>query len=116
LADLSDPRESFPHIPQYLCIAHTSLDRNTAPNLAMGTLDEINKACPPSEFPRSMIPINLLLRALRENARQAGIDLPKRLTVDPADEPAYSKWRDEIDALREAAGMRSAKTKPLTPA
>jgi hypothetical protein len=57
-----------------------------------------------------------VLRCLRGNAADAGIALPARLTVDPTDEPAYSRWRAEIDALREAAGMRSAKIKPLTPA
>jgi hypothetical protein len=61
-----------------------------------------------------MIPMSLLLRQLRRNAAIAGIDLPKRLTIDRADEPAYSKWRAEIDALREAAGVeRLAKAKPL---
>jgi hypothetical protein len=109
--------ESFPHIEQYVCVAHTSLDRSTPPHIAMGTADEVGKACPPSETPLCMIPMGLLLRRLRENARRAGIDLPPRLTVDPNDEPAYSKWRAEIDALREAAGLRVAKmAKPLTPA
>src|SRR5262249_6158510 len=64
--------ESFPHIEQYLCIAHTSLDRSTPPHIAMGTAEEIGKVCPPSEHPVSMIPMGFLLRCLRENARRAG--------------------------------------------
>lgn len=109
--------ESFPHIEQFVCIAHTSLDRSTPPNIAMGTAEEVGEACPPSEAPLCMIPINLLLRHLRENARRAGIDLPERLTVDPNDAQAYSNWRRDIDALREATGIEPAtKTKPLAPA
>jgi hypothetical protein len=82
----------------------------------MGTVEEVGEACPPSEAPLCMIPIGLLLRHLRKNAADAGLDLPKRLTVDPNDKPAYAKWRAEIDALREAAGARVAKTKPLATA
>jgi len=55
--------------------------------------------------------MSFLLRCLRENARRAGIDLPNRLTVDPADKAAYAKWRAEIDTYREAAGARRAKAK-----
>ena len=36
--------------------------------------------------------------------------LPKRLTVDPDNQPAYQNWRREIDLYREAAGARAAKT------
>jgi hypothetical protein len=109
--------ESFPHIDQYVCIAWTSLDRTETPHVAMGTIEEVGETCPPSESPLCMIPINLLLQRLRNNARQAGIDLPARLTVDPEkDKRAYKKWRDEIDAYREAAGARVARTKPLAPA
>jgi hypothetical protein len=107
--------ESFPHIEQYVCVAHTSLDRSTPPHIAMGTTAEIEKVCPPSETAPCYIPIGFLLRCLRENARRAGIELPERLTVDPSDEPAYSRWRAEIEAYREAAGARRAKTK-LAPA
>jgi len=77
--------ESFPHIEQYVCIAWLSSDRADPPHVAMGTIEEVAKVCPPSESPLSLISINLLLRRLRENARRAGIDLPKRLTVDPND-------------------------------
>jgi hypothetical protein len=104
--------ESFPHIEQYVCVAHTTLDRTTPPHIVMGTTAEIEKVLPPGEAAPCMIPIRLLLRCLRENARRAGIALPERLTVDPADEPAYSRWRAEIEAYREAAGARVAKTKP----
>src|SRR5262249_8303630 len=109
--------ESFPHIDQYVCVAWVSRNRADPPHIAMGDAAHVGKACPPSESPLCMISINLLLRRLRENARQAGIDLPARLTVDPEDDkPAYDKWRADIDAYREAAGARLAKIKPLTPA
>jgi hypothetical protein len=112
--------ESFPHIDQYLCIAWVSSDRAKPPqpHVAMGTIEEIGKDCPPSEHPLSLISMRHVLRNLRGNARQAGIDLPARLTVDPdpPNEAAYKKWREEIDAYREAAGARVARTKPLAPA
>ena len=53
--------------------------------------------------------MSLLLLYLRRNAASAGIDLPARLTVDPSDKAAYSRWRGEIDSYREAAGVGSAK-------
>ena len=108
--------ESAPHIEQFVCVAWTSLDRSTPPHIAMGEAADIGKVLPAGEAAPCMIPIDLLLCCLRENARRAGIELPKRLTVDPNDKAAYAKWRADIDAYREAAGARVAKTKPLTPA
>lgn|SRR5215831_4345115 len=103
--------ESFPQVDQYVCVAHTSLDRTSPPHIVMGEAAYIGKICPPSETATRMIPMRLLLNCLRENARRAGIELPKRLTVDRDDEAAYKKWRDEINAYR--ADARVAK---LTPA
>jgi hypothetical protein len=107
--------ESFPHVEQFVCVARTSLDRSEPAHIAMGEAADIAKVCPPSETAPCLIPMQLLLRCLRGNAAKAGIDLPERLTVDPDDKPAYAKWRDEIDAYREAAGARVAKAK-LAPA
>ena len=42
---------------------------------------------------------------LRDNAKTAGIRLPKRLTVD-RDEPDFKQWRRDIGAYRQAAGLR----------
>jgi len=57
--------------------------------------------------------MSFVLRHLRKNARQAGIDLPKHLTPNPKDEAAYDNWRRQIDDHRHAAGER---VKKLTPA
>jgi len=108
--------ESFPHIEQFVCVARTSLDRSEPPHIAMGEASDIGKVLPPGETAPCMISMRLLLRQLRVNAAAAGIDLPKRLTVDPKDKVAYANWRRDIDALREAAGAHVAKTKPLAPA
>jgi hypothetical protein len=82
----------------------------------MGTAAEIAEVCPPSDTAPCLIPMQLLLRCLRENARRAGITLPERLTVDPNDKAAYAEWRRQIDDYRQAAGARVATIKPLTPA
>jgi hypothetical protein len=79
----------------------------------MGEVSEIAEAV--SDTAPCFISMQFLLRRLRANAATAGIDLPARLTVDPDDKPAYAKWRAEIDAYREGAGARVAKTK-LAPA
>ena len=47
----------------------------------------------------------LLLRALRGNAKLASISLPPRLTID-RDEPGYRQWRAEIRSYQEAANAR----------
>jgi hypothetical protein len=104
------------HAEQFVCVAWPSADRSTPPHIVMGDSDYISKICPPSETAQYMISMSFLLRCLRGNAAKAGIQLPERLTADPNDKPAYKKWRDEIDAYREAAGARVAKVKPLTPA
>jgi len=104
------------HAEQYVCVAWTSPDRSEPPHIVMGDEAHISKFCPPSENALYMISMSFLLRCLRGNAAKAGIQLPEPLTANPNDKPVYAKWRDEIDALREAAGMRVAKTKPLTPA
>jgi len=107
--------ESDPRNEQYVAVIRTSLD--APPHIAMGSAEDIGKKAPPSETAPLMIPMSFLLRQLRANAAAAGIDLPKRLTVDPSDAQAYANWRRDIDALREAAGMRDARvTKVKTPA
>src|SRR5262245_45797680 len=40
--------ESFPHIEQYVCVAHTSLDRTSPPHIVMGDAAHIGNVCPPS--------------------------------------------------------------------
>jgi hypothetical protein len=105
------------HVEQFVCVAWPSADRSTPPHIVMGDEDHINNVCPRSEHALYLISMSFLLRCLRGNAAKAGIQLPERLTVDPErDKPAYDRWRTEIDLLREAAGMRVAKIKPLTPA
>jgi len=99
------------HIEQFVCVAWTSPDRSELPHIVMGDEAHIGKKAPPSKHALYLISMSFLLRCLRNNARQANIDLPKRLTVDPKDKVAYDKWRAEIDALREAAGVRGAKAK-----
>ena len=110
--------ESFPHIPQYVCVARTSLDPSEPVHIAMGEAADVGNACPPSETSPYLISMTFLLQCLRGNAAKAGIELPPRLTVDPNDQPAYDRWRAEIDALREAAGMRDARVAKMvkTPA
>jgi hypothetical protein len=103
--------ESDPRTAQFVAVIRTSLDPAAPPHIAMGDAAHVGKVAPPSERPAFMIPMSFLLRCLRENARRAGIDLPNRLTVDPADKAAYAKWRAEIDTYREAAGARRAKAK-----
>ena len=61
------------------------------------------------------VSIAVVRRHLYANAADAGITLPQRLTV-AEDEGGYAQWREEIAAYQERAGMRVAKTKPLTPA
>jgi hypothetical protein len=84
------------------------------PRVLFGDSTEISKALRPQTDVPSFIPMGVVLRCLRGNAAKAGIQLPEKLTVDPNDKPAYDKWRAEIDAYREAAGVRVAKAK--TPA
>jgi len=106
--------ESAPHVEQYVCVAWTSLDRSEPPHIAMGEAADIAKVCPPSETAPCMISMQLLLRCLRANAAKAakaGIELPARLTVDPADKAAYAEWRRQIDEHRQAAGERVARAK-----
>ena len=81
-----------------------------------GDTVEIAKALRCECVAPTFISMSLVLSALRANAAAAGIDLPKYLTVDPDDKPAYAQWRAEIDLYREAAGVRRAKSKPLATA
>jgi hypothetical protein len=99
------------HVEQFVCVAWPSADRSEPPHIVMGDEAHISKFCPPSEYALYLISMSFLLRCLRANAAKAGIELPKKLTADPGDEPAYWRWRDEIDALREAAGARGTKAK-----
>jgi len=81
-----------------------------------GDHGEIADALHPETTAPTFIGMSFVLRALRDNAALAGLTPPAKLTANPKDEAAYSRWRDEIDAYREAAGVRLAKIKPLTPA
>src|SRR5262249_40554035 len=56
--------ESVPSVEQYVCVAHTSLDRSEPPSIAMGTASEISKVLPAGESAPRMIPMGLLLRCL----------------------------------------------------
>ena len=93
------------------CIARNSLDPRRY-RVLFGEAHTIAEALagphPTAPFFLSM---HLVLRALRTNAKLAGIALPKRLTVAEG-EPGYKEWRAEIARYQEAAGVRLAKSKP----
>src|SRR5262249_38311055 len=99
---------------QFCCVAWTSLDRRLPPRIAFGDGAEVAAALSSECVAPTFIAMSFVLRCLRENARQGGIDLPERLTVDPNDKHAYEKWRSEIDLYREHAGARRARAR--TPA
>lgn len=99
---------------QCICVAWT-LDRTSPPHIIMGDIPEITQVLGSETTAPFFVSMQFVLGSLRANARDAGIDLPERLTVAP-DEPGYENWRSEIAAYQERAGARVAKIKPLTPA
>lgn len=107
----------FEHRPelgeQFVCIAWTSLDRSQPPRVLFGDRAEIAAALHPEWSAPTFIAMSFVLRCLRNNAADAGVDLPEKLTPNPADEAAYDNWRRQIDDHRQAAGER---IKKLTPA
>jgi len=81
----------------------------------LGETHEIAAAIGKETTAPLFLSMHLVLNALRANAAAAGITLPLPLTVNPNDEQAYSKWRDEIRSYQEAADARLAR-KRLNPA
>jgi len=97
--------ERFPppnHSEQFVCVAWTSLDRSLPPRIVMGDTGEIAKALAGQTTVPCFISMSFLLRALRGNAKTAGIRLPPRLTIDRG-EPSFKEWRREIDLYRQYA-------------
>jgi hypothetical protein len=78
--------------------------------VALGDMTELTKTLAGTS--PCFVSMKRVLTCLHANARLAGIKLPKRLTVDERDKPAYENWRHEIDLYREAAGARLARAKP----
>jgi len=110
--------EHFPppkHAQQFICIAWTSLDRSQPPRVLFGDHAEIAKALSAAWVVPTFVGMSFVLRSLRVNAAEAGIHVPKYLTPNPDDKPAYANWRRQIEDHRQAAGERVAKVK-LAPA
>ena len=98
------------HAEQFVCVAWTSLDRSLPPRIVMGDAAEIAKALSGQTVAAPcFISMHFLLRCLRGNAQRANIALPEKLTIARG-EPGFKQWRADIDAYREAAGARAAKT------
>jgi hypothetical protein len=96
------------HQELFVCIAWRSLDRNLPPRVAMGTSDEIAKALRGQNVAPTFISMHFLLKALRGNAKAAGVALPPRLTIDRG-EPGFQEWKREIV---EHAGLKARTRTP----
>jgi hypothetical protein len=96
----------------YFAVVRTSLDPRRY-RIVCGNTAEIAAAVAGQTVAPCFASMHLVLRALRANAKNAGIKLPPRLTVAKG-EPGYRERRRDIDAYRQAAGARAAKTKPKT--
>jgi len=99
------------HPEQFVCIAWRSLDRNLPPRVVMGDTAEIATALRGQTVAPTFISMHYLLKALRGNAKLAGVRLPPRLTIARG-EPGFKDWRREIDSLREHAGLRARTRTP----
>jgi len=100
--------ERFPppnHSEQFVRVAWTSLDRSLPPRIVMGRHRRDHRSPRRSDYRTLFYFHELLLRALRGNAKLASIRLPPRLTID-RDEPGYRQWRAEIRSYQEAANAR----------
>lgn len=112
-------REKYPTTDPMLCIAVAwlSLEEGQSQRryrILFGEHDKITAAAR-SSYVCNYVSIARALSALRANAKQAGVELPKRLTVAKG-EPGHEDWQHRINDYREAAGVRRAKTQPLAPA
>src|SRR5262245_1645753 len=110
--------EKYPAIDPMLCIAIAwlSFEEEQSKRRYRVLFGEHNKIVADlsgaSPYTCNFVSVARVLHALRENARQAGITLPARLTVAEG-EPGCEQWQEEIRAYQERAGARVAK---LTPA
>src|SRR5262249_46220385 len=112
---------TFEHKPQlgeqYCCIAWTTTDRSVAPRILFGDHAQIAADLRGEWVAPTFIAMSFVLRCLKNNAAQAGLTPPDKLTANPDDKPVYAQWGRQIDDHRQTAGERVAKlTKPLTPA
>jgi len=74
----------------------------------LGKLHEI-AAASTGAYTLGFVSIARARTALYANAKDAGITLPKRLTVDPRNKRAHEDWQRQIRAYQAAAGARIAR-------
>ena len=111
LVKVEDWAEHHPYDPQlFFAVAWLFAPAGMTHRIVMGGADDIATALAgESVYACNFVSIALVRHHLYANAALAGITLPKRLTIGPADAHAYAKWRAEIDLYREAAGARAAR-------
>jgi hypothetical protein len=76
--------------------------------ILLGEVHKIIEEAGPSVYSFAFISIGRALSALKANAKNAGIELPGKLTLAQG-EPGFAEWREEIRAYQQRAGMRVAK-------
>jgi len=105
--------EKYPGADPMWCIAIAHLplkpgQSERSHRILLGKAHEIIEEVGASADSCNFVSIARAISALRANAKNAGISLPKRLTVAKG-EPGFDDWREEIRAYQRRAGMRVAK-------